>query len=478
MSEDVSNPTIGGAGNSPDPTSNLASPDGQFATWTGMLDAKAGQLLFPQFANDPELGRRARLITRFGFLGFLFGMPYAAFYLFIGHYWGAGIIVVCSVAYGITPFIIKVTQSLRLPGNLLSGIMAGGFSGLCLVEEGMHGHAIAWLASVPLCALLLVDRKAAHFWAAISFLCGAAIVGANFLGIKFPNTFDASWIPVITAAGYLGLIAFMFLLGVIFETSRERAFTRMREALKKLEASNQQLVHLNNEKNEFLGIAAHDLKNPLTAVIGNAELITMFPHSANATKLAENICTAGKRMRDLITNLLDANAIEQGRFTSNIERCDFSLLVEQSVEHNASNARRKEIAIKLDAAPGVWAMADANATLQILDNLISNAIKYSPPKSSVEIRTSLEQGQAVAWVKDSGPGLSADDQKKLFQKFTRLSAKPTGGESSNGLGLSIVKRLAEAMNGTVRCESVFGDGAVFIVGLPAVVAEQQSKLAA
>jgi len=175
---------------------------------------------------------------------------------------GGGIIAVCSVAYGITPFLIRWTKSLSLPGNLLSGIMAAGFTALCLVEGGIYGHSIGWLASVPLCALLLVNHRAALLWAAASFLCGSAIVAAEFAGIKFPNTFDRRWLPPVTAGGYLGLIAFMFLLGVIFETSRERAFNGMREALRNLEASNVQLVHLNNEKNEFLGIAAHDLKNP------------------------------------------------------------------------------------------------------------------------------------------------------------------------------------------------------------------------
>ncbi len=430
------------------------------------LNGWAGKTLFPQFADDPELGRRARLITRFGFLGFLFGMVYAAFYLFIGHFWGAAIVVVCSIAYGVTPFLIRWTKSLSLPGNLLSGIMASGFTALCVVEGGMHGHAIAWLAVVPLCGLLLVDRKAAQFWAAVSFVCGTAIVAADFAGIKFPNTFNTVWLPLVTAAGYLGLIAFMFLLGVTFETSRERAFTRMREALAKLEASNEQLIHLNNEKNEFLGIAAHDLKNPLTAVIGSAELITMVPDSPKVAKLAANISSAGKRMRDLISNLLDANAIEQGKFTSNVERCDLSHLVAQSVEQNLPNATRKEIALTVSAPDGMWTMADKNATIQILDNLISNAVKYSPPKSSVLITVVASQDRMSVDVKDHGPGLSDDDQKKLFRKFTRLSSRPTAGESSTGLGLSIVKRLAEAMSGTVECRSALGSGSTFSVHLP------------
>jgi signal transduction histidine kinase len=171
-------------------------------------------------------------------------------------------------------------------------------------------------------------------------------------------------------------------------------------------------------------------------------------------------------MRDLITNLLDANAIEEGRFTSNLERCDLNALLAECVAHNSAAATRKEIALEIFPAAAAWARADRTATLQILDNFISNAVKYSPLKSTVRLRTATADGRVSVAIADQGPGLSAEDQKKLFRKFTRLTARPTGGESSNGLGLSIVKRLAEAMGGAVECQSALGAGATFIVHLP------------
>ena len=103
---------------------------------------------------------------------------------------------------------------------------------------------------------------------------------------------------------------------------------------------------------------------------------------------------------------------------------------------------------------------------QVFDNLISNAVKYSPQRTTVSIRAYAESGHACVAVKDEGPGISEEDRVKMFGKFARLTARPTGGESSNGLGLSIVKRLAEAMSGTVECRSVLGEGSTFIVRLP------------
>jgi signal transduction histidine kinase len=422
--------------------------------------------LFGDCLTDPEKGRRGRLISRFGLLGFLFGMIFATFYLFIGHRWGAAIVLICSVGFGLTPLLMKVARSLDLAGNFLVAIMTAGFAALCCVEGGLSGHAIAWLAIVPLCALLLAGKRAARTWLVICFVAISGVIGVALAGISLPTAYPVQWQPIVSATGYLALIVFMFCLGMIFETGRERAFTKMQDALSKLEASNEQLVNLNNEKNEFMGIAAHDLKNPLTTIILGAEMMQGTNPATHHHTIIKGIASAGTRMRDLITQLLDANAIEQGRYISKIEYCDLAGLAAQCVTHNQTAASRKQIDLRFSAPGEVPARVDRDATVQILENLISNAVKYSPQQTTVQIRGYIEQDRACVSVTDHGPGISGDDQKKMFGKFTRLSAKPTGGESSNGLGLSIVKRLAEAMNGCVECRSVLGAGATFTIRLP------------
>ncbi len=259
----------------------------------------------------------------------------------------------------------------------------------------------------------------------------------------------------------------MFVLGVIFETGRKRAFGKMQEALVKLETSNTELVKLNQEKNEFLGIAAHDLKNPLGVVIGTAELLRLCKDEQKTARLIGNIVGAGTRMLDLVKNLLDANAIEEGRFLSKLERCDLQALLQECADTSLLSATKKEIHLLLETGNPCWIRADRNATMQILVNLVSNAVKYSPQQTSVHFSTGVEGDKAFFTIRDEGPGISGEDLKKMFGKFTRLSARPTGGESSNGLGLSIVKRLAEAMAGSVRCESRLGEGATFVLHLPA-----------
>jgi signal transduction histidine kinase len=422
---------------------------------------------FPEeFLSDPERTRRARLISRFGVLGSFFGVVYAIFYLLIGHKWGASIIIVCSSCFAVAPFWMRRKKTIEPVGHFLSLTLIFGFTALCFVEGGLQGHAIAWLVSVPLCAFLLLGEKAATQWAVLAFLAASLVVALEFMGVPMPIRYDKKWHTLVSAAGYLGLIVFMFILALIFEKGRVRAFAKMQEALAALAAANERLVHLNDEKNEFLGIAAHDLKNPLTVILGSTELAGMTDDPRQITKLLTSIAGSANRMRDLITNLLDVNAIEQGKFTSNIEPCDIGDLVKRSVENNQPAATRKSIAMRVGASEGLWAKADAAATLQILDNLISNALKYSPPNTTVHVHTLPEANYILVSVRDEGPGISQADQKRLFQKFTRLSARPTGGESSTGLGLAIVKRLAESMSGSIQCYSAPGTGSNFTLRLP------------
>jgi signal transduction histidine kinase len=416
---------------------------------------------------DPESARRARLITRFGLMGLIFGFIYAFFYLCIGHRWGAGIVTLCTIGVGITPHLMIWSRSIERAGHFFAFTLTMGFTGLCLVEGGAHGHALAWLVSVPLCALLLLGTRAAGIWVGVAVLAASLVVGFDLAGIPMATTFAPKWGPLVSAAGYLGLVLFMSMLGLIFESGRAQAHARMQAALRKLSVSNEQLTQLNQEKSEFMGMAAHDLKNPLTAIMGNGELLQMSEDTGEMHGLADQIVLASQRMHRLIKDLLDANAIEQGLYASKIESCDINPLVSQIVEQNRHSGRKKQIELRLGLpAGGLAVRTDKAATLQILDNLISNAVKYSPPNTTVQVYLVPEQENALVMVRDEGPGISEEDQKKLFQKFCRLTARPTGGESSTGLGLSIAKRLAQSLGGDILCQSTLGTGTTFSLRLP------------
>jgi signal transduction histidine kinase len=231
----------------------------------------------------------------------------------------------------------------------------------------------------------------------------------------------------------------------------------------------QALRALNDEKNEFMGIVAHDLRSPLGMIQGFADLILDDANQprADVEDSAHRIRDTAARMTEMVQNLLDANRIERGDLHLNLAPTDAVGLLAGVVESLRPRATAKQQTLHLDAAlVPVNVVLDPRVMAQVLENLISNAVKYSPPGKSIFVR--LKNLPAVVrWeIQDEGPGLSAEDQAKLFGKFARLSAKPTGGEHATGLGLSIVKKLVDGMRGRVFCESARGQGATFVVELP------------
>ena len=236
-----------------------------------------------------------------------------------------------------------------------------------------------------------------------------------------------------------------------------------------LTQTNAELETFNREKNEFMGIAAHDLKNPLGAIRGYAEMIEEDAGELPPDEIAAyagKIKSSANLMFDLVSNLLDVNRIERGQMQATLSPCDVWECAARSAENFRARAEAKRIELLLDGGRPAPARADAGQLAQVLDNLISNAIKYSPPGKRVFVRSWEQDGRVRVEVRDEGPGLTPEDHQRLFTTFARLSAKPTAGEHSTGLGLAIVKRLVEQMQGRVWCESQAGRGAAFIIELP------------
>ena len=166
----------------------------------------------------------------------------------------------------------------------------------------------------------------------------------------------------------------------------------------------------------------------------------------------------------MIDRMLDMKAVEYQALILQPEVINLNELLAEVVANYKEKAQQKLIKIYLPTTETTYkALLDKNYTLQIIENLLSNALKFSPPKKNIFIELSNHQNKVKITIKDEGPGISTEDQQKLFGKFQRLSARPTGGETSVGLGLSIVKKFAEAMNGKIWCESTLGQGASFIV---------------
>ncbi|CAI2718980.1 hybrid sensor histidine kinase/response regulator [Nitrospina watsonii] len=249
------------------------------------------------------------------------------------------------------------------------------------------------------------------------------------------------------------------------------ALKRQREVLiAELEQRNKDLVSLNELKNRFLGIAAHDIRNPLSSINGFLELLTLSGGSFSKKEYEEMLELINKSVNDLLVmvdDLLDISVIESGNLKLDLKPGDMKSLIRERIQINSGHARGKDITIHEDLHDLALTVFDRRRMAQVLDNLISNAIKYSPLGGDVFITLSGEGGQALIGVRDEGQGIRPEDQQEIFTGFQKVGARPTGGEKSTGLGLAIVKSIVESHQGSIRVTSEVEKGSTFEVMLPA-----------
>lgn len=253
--------------------------------------------------------------------------------------------------------------------------------------------------------------------------------------------------------------------------ARERLLRVSFAQQEQLEAMNAELARLNAEKNEFMAIAAHDLRAPLATVSGVAGQIKDKAPDASTGEAAALIEGQAGRMLALVNDYLGAHAAESGTLPVRLTRIHLGEVAREAARLHGPAAAKKAQRLEVGGeAAATWIEADAALLAQVVDNFVSNAIKFSPVGTAVRIEVQTAEGhpRARLAVSDRGPGIAEDEQANLFRKFGRASTRPTGGETSHGLGLAVAKRLAEAMGGSVGCESAVGAGATFWVELARV----------
>jgi signal transduction histidine kinase len=242
-----------------------------------------------------------------------------------------------------------------------------------------------------------------------------------------------------------------------------------------LEKRNHHLVTLDEEKNNLIKILAHDLRTPINHVQGLAQVFLLSNSNLQAEDraLIQKISDAAVRLNKMITNILDTDSIENNRVRIFMDRVAIAPIVTQVVRSFDKQAARKDLHLNLELQGDPLIQGDALFLIQVFENLISNAIKFSGKGKEIFIGLAEDEDSVKISIRDQGPGLTEEDKALLFKKFQRLSAKPTDGENSTGLGLSIVKKYVELMNGTVWCESVHGKGAEFLLKFNTVKETQQ-----
>jgi signal transduction histidine kinase len=232
----------------------------------------------------------------------------------------------------------------------------------------------------------------------------------------------------------------------------------------------EKLVDLNDLKNKFIGIAAHDLRSPLAVMKGYLDLFEdriLGPLNETQRRSVGIMGKHCEKMLKMIDDLLDVTAIESGHIALQLEKTDLRPYLEERFRENSVIAKAKDIELVLECGAALpQVMLDPARIEQVLNNLISNAVKFSQPKTKVTLKAVSSESEVTVSVSDRGPGIPPGELDGMFNYFAKTSVRPTAGEPSTGLGLAIVRRLVEAHGGRIWVESELGKGSTFTFSLP------------
>jgi signal transduction histidine kinase len=401
-----------------------------------------------------------------------------------------------GIAYTIltacTPLLMRFTRSQPIAAHYFLFLLLSVIAFFCVLMGGISSPIICCLFVVPFHALNMLGQRGMYAWIGVAFLV--------VIGFVMLHTGGITLLPVIPlAAPVVVCVSFFIVVGtvsiivkiaddqrleqyhaVLYEQERVQMANLELDAVnERLTVQNSQLLAMNDEKNSMMGILAHDLKNPLSNILFFSEVLEHRKEKNLAepeiTRYATMMHDSATRMNALIQNLLNVHSLESGATVLHLKILSLPAFVQAAMLSQQARALAKNITFELSVSDETISVnADETLLAQVLDNLLSNAVKYSFAKSVVRVSISTSHhasGEAVRVAIDNeGEGIAPDDMPKLFQKFSRLRSKPTGGEDSTGLGLAIVKHCVERLGGRVWCESEYGKGVTFIVELPTLEA--------
>ena len=267
-----------------------------------------------------------------------------------------------------------------------------------------------------------------------------------------------------------------------FDSAREELRhiqERLDQTSRELIKSKKQLTDWERQKNEMLSICAHDLKSPTSSIVSFLEILRdsrQLP-AAEIANIHDRMDRAARHMWALINDLLDSTHLESGKISLQKEPSLLSQLCKEVLEHSKGKADQKDIEISLHVAVGELKVSlDHQKGLQIVNNLISNALKFTPRGGQIFLRVMSKDHRSALEIEDTGQGIPPDEVDQIFQKFQQTSTKATEGEKGSGLGLSIVQQLVELHDGKISVQSILGKGTIFRLDFPVTESSVLLKL--
>lgn len=430
--------------------------------------------IHPGHFKSPNALRRARLFVRACLLTSLFSNSYIWLSSLFSFDRGIYLMVFNVLGFLILPFFAKTKTPISWLGNLYVLIGASAVFILTYYSGGMWSAIYPWIAFIPILALLVVNKLSGYIWGGIS-LSAMLIFGVlAYQEVELPIEYNPDMKTIWYITVLPGLLLIILLIGFVFESIQSKALSELQnknELLKiqkeTIAAQSSKLEQLIDDKDQIIRILAHDLNNPLSNITSLVNMMREQQDSDHQQKFIGMIEQSSTNAQDLIKKVIEMDASNQKNLNISLETLNVNDAVSKVIELMQGFASKKNIRLILENNSSNHSiLADKTYFSLIFENLISNAIKFSDKGKNVIIAIAKKQSNIQIKVVDQGQGIHPNEEAQLFKKFSKISTKPTAGESSTGLGLSLVKRYVELMNGKVWYDGKDNIGATFITEFP------------
>jgi signal transduction histidine kinase len=323
-----------------------------------------------------------------------------------------------------------------------------------------------WIIAIPVLALLIDGKKPAIYWTIFSFVWMVVFGVFELKGIQLPVEYNEELRTIWYLSILPGLLMIIMVVSFTFESSMVRALNDVEAQKVTIEKQSAELEKLIEDKDNIIRILAHDLRNPLANISVLTKLLEKEVKSDGPKELIDMIGSASSNAQVLVKHVLEMATLEYRDGGIKLLPTNIPTVVNEVVQSFKQASESKGISIHTtDLDKYSMVMADLTYLRLVLENLVSNAVKYSPAGKEIKLSVEDTSQKLQIRVRDYGVGVPVDEEDRLFKKFSKLSVQPTAGESSNGLGLSLVKRYMELMNGKVWFERPADGGSIFAIEL-------------
>lgn len=431
----------------------------------------------PIYQEDQVKFWRARLLVRASLLTSLFSSTYVYYSVIFEFEKGIYLMLFNVLGFLFLPFLVKTKIPLTWLGNLYVFIGAVAIFILTYYSGGVWSAIYPWIISIPVLALLVVNRVSGIIWGTISFISMLLFAYWAYHGVALPIEYKPEMRTVWYITILPGLLLIILFIAFVFEYIQSRALRTLAEKNHLLEEQkltieeqSSELEQLIEDKDYIIRILAHDLRNPLANIKSVVHLMQSESDEERREEYINIINQSSSNAHDLIDRVLEMDAIGYDTLDIQLEELDVGDVLKESINSMSELARKKQAVIELDdKSKKSQIKAERTYLYQIFNNLLSNAIKFSEEGKKIIAEMSNESNNILIRIIDEGPGIHPDEEDRLFKKFSKLSTRPTAGESSTGLGLSLVKRYVELIDGNIWYERNESKGAVFVVELPLAI---------